>query len=146
MFGSGGAGSGGSDEFDRSLGEFDGIMQGEQEAVARSGGGSAADEALGSAANPGGGGAGQGDAGGSGESGAAGGSAGAGGESESGSDGSGSVAAIPPEEDAISVAGCTDSNKVLRQLCEAATEEEDPFLRAQMWDEYNEYKKIVARQ
>lgn len=81
------------------------------------------------------------------ESAAAGGNAGAGGQSETGSEGAaGSVGAIPPEEDAAPVAGCTDSNKVLRQLCEAATEEDDPFLRAQMWDEYNEYKKIVARQ
>ncbi len=32
-----------------------------------------------------------------------------------------------------------------RQLCEAATTEKDPFLRAALWDEYNEYKKILAR-
>ena len=33
---------------------------------------------------------------------------------------------------------------LLRQLCEAATEEEDPFLRATLWEEYNEYKKVLA--
>ena len=38
------------------------------------------------------------------------------------------------------------ADKVARQLCEAATKEEDPFLRAALWDEYNEYKKIIARQ
>ena len=42
--------------------------------------------------------------------------------------------------------GCDDEDKVARQLCEAATEEEDPFLRAALWDEYNEYKNIILRQ
>jgi hypothetical protein len=31
-------------------------------------------------------------------------------------------------------------------LCEAATEEKDPFLRAALWNEYNEYRRILARQ
>ena len=44
------------------------------------------------------------------------------------------------------VEGCTDTDKVARQLCEAATEEEDPFLRGALWDEYNEYKSILSRQ
>ena len=44
------------------------------------------------------------------------------------------------------VEGCEDEDKVARQLCEAATEEEDPFLRAALWDEYNEYKSIILRQ
>jgi hypothetical protein len=44
------------------------------------------------------------------------------------------------------VQGCNDTDKVARQLCEAATAENDPFLRASLWEEYNQYKKIVARQ
>lgn len=44
------------------------------------------------------------------------------------------------------VEGCDDRDRVARQLCEAATKEDDPFLRAALWDEYNEYKKILARQ
>jgi hypothetical protein len=143
VFGSGSS-AGGDDEFDRSLGDFDGIMQGEQEAIARTGGGTAADEALGGAANPGGSGAGAGEAGA--ESAGAAGNAGAGGADESGSEGGGSADAVLPEEDAITVAGCTDSDKVARQICEAATEEQDPFLRANLWEEYNEWKKILARQ
>ncbi len=43
--------------------------------------------------------------------------------------------------------GCEDDEKVFtRQLCEAAMKEEDPFLRSALWDEYNGYKKILARQ
>ena len=44
------------------------------------------------------------------------------------------------------VEGCEDEDTVARQLCEAATNEEDPFLRGALWDEYNEYKSILARQ
>jgi hypothetical protein len=44
------------------------------------------------------------------------------------------------------VKGCGEPDKVARQLCEAATQEKDPFLRAALWDEYNQYKKILARQ
>jgi hypothetical protein len=46
---------------------------------------------------------------------------------------------------AASIEGCNDGDRVLRQLCEAATQEKDPFLRASLWDEYNEYKRLVAR-
>ena len=61
--------------------------------------------------------------------------------------GSSDVGQAPPEEEtAVRVQGCEDEDKVARQLCEAATKEEDPFLRAALWEEYNEYKKIVARQ
>ncbi|HEY8427772.1 MAG TPA: hypothetical protein VIL20_05335, partial [Sandaracinaceae bacterium] len=56
------------------------------------------------------------------------------------------VARVEPEDAAPRVEGCNDEDKVARQLCEAATKEEDPFLRAALWDEYNEYKKILARQ
>jgi protein-S-isoprenylcysteine O-methyltransferase Ste14 len=31
-------------------------------------------------------------------------------------------------------------------LCELATVEEDPFLRAALWEEYNQYRRLVARQ
>ena len=44
------------------------------------------------------------------------------------------------------VEGCNDEDTVARQLCELATEEEDPILRETLWDEYNEYVKIIARQ
>src|SRR5690606_27449545 len=66
---------------------------------------------------------------------------------ERGQGGGPAVARTPPPEDAApTVPGCEDTDKVARQLCEAATKEEDPFLRAALWDEYNEYKKIIARQ
>jgi hypothetical protein len=42
------------------------------------------------------------------------------------------------------VQGCNDQDRVARQLCEAATQEDDPFLRAALWDEYNEYKKLIT--
>jgi hypothetical protein len=49
----------------------------------------------------------------------------------------------PDTETFGSVEGCADQDRVARQLREAA--EDDPFLRAALWDEYNEYKKLVAR-
>ena len=53
---------------------------------------------------------------------------------------------LGPDTAAVAtVAGCNDQDRVARQLCEAATKEQDPFLRAALWDEYNEYKKLVAR-
>jgi hypothetical protein len=51
----------------------------------------------------------------------------------------------PRERAAQQVEGCNDSDTVARQLCEAATMEQDPFLRAALWDEYNEYKRILGR-
>jgi hypothetical protein len=131
----------------------------EQEAVARAGGGAAADEVLKGAGDAGQGGDEAGGPGGSssgqgGEGGDAASDGGAGGGSSSrggrgGSQQAGSTApdsGAPPEEQAASVKGCNDTEKVARQLCEAATAEQDPFLRAALWDEYNEYKKILARQ
>ena len=50
------------------------------------------------------------------------------------------------ENNIDSVEGCEDKDVVARQLCEAASQEDDPFLRAALWDEYNEYKKIILRQ
>ena len=50
------------------------------------------------------------------------------------------------DDTAERVEGCNDEDKVARQLCEAATEEGDPFLRAALWNEYNEYKNIILRQ
>ncbi len=45
---------------------------------------------------------------------------------------------------AVRTEGCEDDVQVLtRQLCEAATKEEDPVLRSALWDEYNGYKKIL---
>jgi hypothetical protein len=49
-------------------------------------------------------------------------------------------------EPPATIEGCEDDDKVARQLCEAATEEKDPFLRAALWNEYNEYRRILARQ
>ena len=53
---------------------------------------------------------------------------------------------INEENNIDSVEGCEDKDVVARQLCEAASQEDDPFLRAALWDEYNEYKKIILRQ
>ena len=114
-------------------------MGGEQEAIARAGVGSAADEAFGAAGeigNPVGGTempVGQG--------------------AQGVEDGAETDNPMPvsstrsnDEETEVQVEGCNDEDKVARQLCEASTEEQDPFLRAALWDEYNEYKKIIARQ
>jgi hypothetical protein len=125
--------------FDRSLEEFDAIMGQEQEQMSAQGVGTAADEAFGAAGQIGG-------PMGSGDQQPAGGQAG-------GDQGGQSANSMPVFEDpsirdqnSPQVEGCTDDDKVARQLCEAATEEEDPFLRAALWDEYNEYKQIILRQ
>ena len=125
--------------FDRSLEEFDAIMGDEQEQMARTGVGSAADEAFGSAGEIG-------NAIGSNEQPSGQGAQGEENPSESGNP-------MPVFEDrsgddqtAAQVEGCNDQDKVARQLCEAATEEQDPFLRAALWDEYNDYKQIILRQ
>jgi hypothetical protein len=134
----------GDEEIDRSLEEFDELLGQEQEALARSGGTTAADEALGRA-----GGAGLPEA-----------EAGDGDETADTGQTGGNVAgargascevrernfAGGVDEPAAAVEGCEDDDRVARQLCEAATEERDPFLRAALWDEYEEYLKIVARQ
>jgi len=77
------------------------------------------------------------------------GSGNSGGQTDQGSARSGSVDpdfGNGADANAKTVKGCEDTDKVARQLCEAATQEADPFLRAALWDEYNEYKKILARQ
>jgi hypothetical protein len=122
-------------------------MSEEQETIARTGGGAAADRSFDQ----------QG-------AGGAGGIVGAPAGDQSGSvsapEGGGSVAGAggsdtPGEQHVFrqdieaptkTVEGCEDTDKVARQLCEAATAEKDPFLRSALWDEYNEYKKILARQ
>jgi hypothetical protein len=139
-----GAGQAGTSQqdgaFERALEEFDQQMGEEQETIARTGVGSAADRAFEDAAGnvagttddvfgiPDGGGS------------------VAGGGASSGA----TAPPIPPgdsnAEPTVNVEGCEDEDKVARQLCEAATEEKDPFLRAAMWNEYNEYRKILARQ
>jgi hypothetical protein len=155
------AGAGAEGEFDRSLGDFDQIMKSEQDKIARTGGGTAADRIFKQAGQNGGGADGGDEAGGNG--GANGSVAQAGGEGEqqqqggsaggsSGAQegGAGAKADVPtdagPEQTVASVQGCSDQDKVARQLCEAATKEKDPFLRASLWDEYNQYKKILAKQ
>jgi hypothetical protein len=74
--------------------------------------------------------------------GSSGGSTTAAGTAGSAQGGSADVADEPP----ATIEGCEDEDKVARQLCEAATEEKDPFLRAALWNEYNEYRRILARQ
>jgi hypothetical protein len=125
-----------SGAFERALEEFDELMGQEQEAIARTGVGSAADRVF------------QGAAAGNTDEvfglPEEGGGVGASGGSEPGT--------APPipgggnAEPTINVEGCEDPDKVARQLCEAATDEKDPFLRAALWNEYNEYRKILARQ
>jgi hypothetical protein len=118
-------------------------MGAEQEAIARSGVGTAADEALGRAGSVGqDGGAGTTGVGGAG----AGNSSGLGGENGDGTGSSSSSRSDAEELAAATVQGCNDLDKVARQLCEAATQEADPFLRAALWDEYNQYRTILARQ
>jgi hypothetical protein len=141
------------------LEDFDEIMGAESEQMAQQGIGSAADEifrevgAIGSGSNSGsnsGSSSGGASAGADDEqlSGASGGgnvNTSGGGDSSSGG---GSVFEQSARQDRTSpqIEGCEDENKVARQLCEAATEEEDPFLRAALWEEYNEYKRILGRQ
>jgi hypothetical protein len=65
---------------------------------------------------------------------------------EGGEGGATAIRDLGPDSAAVAtVAGCNDQDRVARQLCEAATKEQDPFLRAALWGEYNEYKKLVAR-
>ena len=121
-------------------------MGAEQEAIARSGIGSAADQGFGGSGGmpggdgsiPGGGADGDGNV-------TTGGSAGGGGNDPASRRPILARAELP-EEAPPPVEGCEDTDKVARQLCEAATKEEDPLLRAALWDEYNEYKKIIAPQ
>jgi hypothetical protein len=74
------------------------------------------------------------------------GSSSGGGPNGGGGAGGSADVAPEPEDPAKQVQGCNDRDKVARQLCEAATAEKDPFLRGSLWNEYNEYKKILARQ
>lgn len=144
--GAGGEGSSastaGDDEFNRSLGDFDNVMAGEQDQMARAGVGRAADQVLGSGAD------GSGDTN-SDTNGTVNGHINAG-DADGQQDQQGSTGSSSGDsgnaKTTSSVKGCNDSDKVARQLCEAATKEQDPFLRASLWDEYNEYKKILARQ
>ena len=132
--------------FNESLEDFDEIMGAEQEAIARGGVGSAADEGFGGAGAPGGDGSIPGGGADGGGNATTGGSAGGGVGNDPASQRPVLARAELPEEAPPPVEGCEDTDKVARQLCEAATKEEDPLLRAALWDEYNEYKKIIALQ
>jgi hypothetical protein len=125
------AGSGAEDEFDRALGDFDSVIAEEQGAIARTVGGSAADEVLSDAAGTEG-------------SGVAGDQLDTDPRQEGGAIRESGGA--PRERTVQQVEGCDDSDTVARQLCEAATQEQDPFLRAALWDEYTAYKRILGRQ
>ncbi len=148
MVGRAGNPNGAEEAFGQSLEDFDDLMGQEREAMARTGVGTAADEALGQAGNPGA------SAGGTGAEGAeipgisqqSGGSTASTGAQQSNGGpvmGRGDSAS---DDERPQIEGCNDTDKVARQLCEAATEEEDPFLRGALWDEYNEYKSILSRQ
>jgi hypothetical protein len=108
-------------------------MSREQQKIGEEGGGPAADASEGT----------EGEDTGSGDPGAG----GEGGDDAAGGEpGSSSPRDLGPDAVAArTVEGCNDSDRVLRQLCEAATQEKDPFLRSSLWDEYNEYKRVVAR-
>jgi hypothetical protein len=43
------------------------------------------------------------------------------------------------------VEGCTHPDRTARQLCEYATQEEDPFVRGNLWREYEEYVRILEQ-
>ena len=131
--------------FNESLEDFDEIMGAEQEAIARSGVGTAADEGFGSDGASGAGGPGGEGADGAGGQ-PTGGQAGGSGESDAASGRRVLARAVLSDEPPETVEGCEDDDTVARQLCEAATKEEDPLLRAALWDEYNEYKSILAGQ
>ncbi len=112
------------------MGDFDRDMSREQDKIAKEGGGPAADSGSQTA---------EGEPG-------AGGSSSTGDGNEGGEGGATAIRDLGPDTAAVAtVAGCNDQDRVARQLCEAATKEQDPFLRAALWDEYNEYKKLVAR-
>ena len=130
--------------FNESLEDFDAIMGAEREQMAAQGIGSAADEVFRDAGSIGG---------------AAGGSSTMPDQNQAGGT-TGAQSAQPAQSGApvfgpsdsadastaVEIEGCEDEDTVARQLCEAASNEEDPFLRAALWDEYNEYKRILARQ
>ena len=152
VFGDGGlasTGSGGEDAFDRSLEDFDAILGAEQEVLARTGTGTAADEVFTEAAGGGAIGGIEGLARGA-DAGQQDGEPTGGGVGAAASSGPRTAERRPPDfvgdEPAAAIEGCNDEDTVARQLCELATEEEDPALREQLWEEYNEYLKIVARQ
>jgi hypothetical protein len=130
VFGSGeasGSGNGDGDAFGDSLEDFDEQLGREQEALARSGGGAAADETLEEAAGT------DGSARGGGP-----------GNQTSGAQGDIPDPRIDPNATgAPSIEGCDDSDVTARQLCEYASLEEDPFLKADLWEEYNEYVRIL---
>ena len=76
------------------------------------------------------------------ESGAGGGLPGAGSQGEGGSNDVAGPDLGP--EDTRNIKGCDDVDIVARGLCEAATVERDKDLREKLWQEYSDYKKIVA--
>jgi hypothetical protein len=49
----------------------------------------------------------------------------------------------PNSTGAPTVEGCDDEDNTARILCELATTEEDPFVKAELWDEYNEYVRAI---
>ena len=118
-------------EFERSLEDYDEDLGQEGEILA--GGGPAADEGYGG---------GSGDVGPSGPGSAVGGGPGGGGPGGAPGERVAGVAAGPAND--RKVEGCEDTDVVARQLCEAATTERDPALREKLWQEYSDYKRIVA--
>jgi len=125
------AGSGADEAFGESLEEFDEQMSSEQEAIGQAGGGSAADEALQEA-----GGQIEGPAGGGGP----------GNQTSGGPLAEVDDPRLDPARNGPPVEGCVDEDPNARMLCEYATREPDPFVKANLWDEYNEYVRVVRNQ
>ncbi|NDH49768.1 MAG: hypothetical protein EBY41_04290 [Proteobacteria bacterium] len=131
------------DRFDRSLEEFDGVMGQEQQAMGNSGiqgpsgGQSGSTDMDGMAGSQ------------SDEIVIAGGVIGEELETDQGSiteSGQGNGDELEGYARVSAVEGCNDQDIVAQQLCEAATLEEDPFLRAALWREYNRYREILETQ
>ena len=58
---------------------------------------------------------------------------------------------MPPEPRSVEgpvrlgVEGCVDRNVVAKQLCEIASQEQDPLLREALWAEYVQYLRLIGR-
>ena len=133
-----------SDQFDQSLDTFDGIMGEEQQAISNTGVDRANEPSRGEGASD--------EAGmqrvvlgGTEEIVIAGGEMGGDIDSQAAQSSADSTndTALESYARVSSVEGCSDEDIVAQQLCEAATLEEDPFLRAALWREYNQYREIL---
>lgn len=141
------------EQFEASLGSFDGVLLSEQERLAQQRQKAAESESRGTVAGGGTAGAYE-DAGGAGDGSFGGtgapppGEGGSAGETDAGVEGaggaigtgSGGTAGVPAD-----VGSGADDDIVARQLREAAMKEKDPELREKLWDEYRNYKQGIGR-